>query len=192
MIFLAHFKQHLQELVRIKFRRAVYLVYWFFSEGVKLKSQHGPLWFDNGSVCLPPHTYLRCLWFSWNVADFTGGRASLIMQQQSSVSGEQSVTSGATCTSSPAKTGTQTSSMFPLTYIVPFTLLRAIETLAAVTAVVEVGFCARLKWVLIDCNRNCKKHKWRVNKQNFWNQPINLANEQECNYKKVFSQRKVI
>lgn len=72
------------------------------------------------------------------------------MQQQSSVSGEQSVTSGATCTSSPAKTGTQTSSMFPLTYIVPFTLLRAIETLAAVTAVVEVGFCARLKWVLID------------------------------------------
>lgn len=71
------------------------------------------------------------------------------MQQQSSVSGEQSVTSGATCTSSPLKTGTQTSSKFPLTYIVLFTL-RAIETLAAVTAVVEVGFCARLKWVLID------------------------------------------
>lgn len=46
-----------------------------------------------------------------------------------------------------------------------------------------MGFCACLKWVLIDIG-NAKKIKSEQAK--FWNKPINLGNEQECSCKNVF------
>ncbi len=78
-----------------------------------------------------------------------------------------------------------------------FISLSASEILAAV---IVAGFRSRLKWYLIIDVRiwlqsnvgNAKSAKEEWNKQNFHNQPINLHYEQVCNYKKAFSQSKVI
>lgn len=54
-----------------------------------------------------------------------------------------------------------------------------------------MDFGTSLKWVLIDVGNAKSTDEERTGK-NAENQPISLDNEKECNYKRVFSQRKLV
>lgn len=120
-----------------------------------------------------------------NEADFTGGQAGLIAQLQNRLSGEQSVTSLHQILQKQAQ-GAQTSIHF--THLL---CLAQSETLAAAPAGAEVDFGTSLKWVLID-DGNAKSTDEERTGKNAENQPISLDNEKKCNYKQMFSQRKLI
>lgn len=109
----------------------------------------------------------------------------LIAQLQNRLSDEQSVTSLHQILQKQAR-GAQASLHF--THLL---CLAQSETLAAATAGAEVDFGTSLKWVLIDVENAKSTDEERTGK-NAENQPISLDNEKECNYKRVFSQRKLV
>lgn len=54
-----------------------------------------------------------------------------------------------------------------------------------------MDFGTSLEWVLIDVGNAKSTDEERMDK-NAENQPISLDNEKECNYKRVFSERKLV